>query len=507
MFGKSIENRILVGVTSFVAVMVLVGWIAINEGGRMQAFDRQFNARSVERGAALFTTNCTRCHGPDARGLLGWAPALNNPQLFGHNFVGEFEIQINALTDERAALETELAEQSPSEERIAEINARLGAGSIAAERCAAVACAEAATGESEASAESTEAATADDTAATGTEPTPEPAAAAAQPEATPTSSLESQVETAAEAAGLTAQSALQEEQTALEQELAALQAELGAEGITEERTGEINDRIIEINARLGTDSIPGLLLDLQAQRDAVLSSLGPAIEKGYDPEEPSRLDQLGWAGGLEAFIYTTLVHGRPLSGQYWPQQQSMPAWSQLAGGPLRNDQLQDLTNYILNFDKGNNWTLEDLFAIQQFAIIPGAQGPGVQDPVAPDPAAVDVAAITAELMTLAGDPQNGQTLYNGGSLACAGCHTGPNAGIVAPPLDGTWTRVTEERLAQPEFAGFTGEQYLVESILLPNDYTVPPFVAAMPPNFGERLDIQMLADIVAYLKSQDGPSP
>jgi mono/diheme cytochrome c family protein len=300
---------------------------------------------------------------------------------------------------------------------------------------------------------------------------------------------------------------LQAEQMALEEELAALQAELGTQGITEERTTEINARIAEISARLGTDSIPGQLLALRAQRDTVLNSLGPAIEKGYDPERPGRLGQLGWAGSLEAFIYTTLVHGRPVSGQYWPSSESMPAWSQTAGGPLRNDQLQDLTNYILNFDKGDNWTLEDLFAVNQFAIIPGAGGGGIEEPVAPDPTAVDVAAITAEMMTLAGDPQSGQTLYNGATLACAGCHTGANAGIIAPALEGTWTRVIEERLSQPPFAGSTGEQYLVESILLPNTYVVPPFVAAMPPNFGSRLDIQMLADIVAYLKSQDTPSP
>jgi mono/diheme cytochrome c family protein len=210
---------------------------------------------------------------------------------------------------------------------------------------------------------------------------------------------------------------------------------------------------------------------------------------------------------LQAFLYTTLVHGRPVSGQYWPSHEAMPAWSQAAGGPLRNDQLRDLTAYILNFDKGDKWTLEDLFAVNQFAIVPGAGGGGVENPVAAQPPSADeIVAITTEMMALAGDPQNGQTLYNSGRLACAGCHIA-NGGVIAPHLDGTWTRVEEVRLADPRFAGYTGEQYLVDSILLPNDYTVPPYVGAMPTDFGTRLDIQMLADLVAFLKSQDGPSP
>jgi mono/diheme cytochrome c family protein len=503
MFGKRIENRILVGVTSFVAIMVLVGWVAINEGGRMMAFEQQFGARSIERGAALFATNCTTCHGSDAHGLEGRAPALNNPQLFGHDFVGEFNDQIETLTKEMTALQTELAGGEASEERAAEINARLGTSSIAAELY---------TLTSQAAEEPTE------TTAADAEATAEPTAAApaetvsseatAEPTADETS-LEAEVEAAVEAVIPAEQQALLDEQTTLQDELAALQTELSTEGLAEERTNEINTRITEINTRLGTDTIPFLLVGLQEQRDAILSSLTPAKDKGYDPEQPSRLGQLGWAGSLDAFIYTTLVHGRPVSGQYWPAGLSMPPWSQAAGGPLRNDQLQDLTNYILNFDKGANWTLEDLFAVNQFAIVPGAAAGSITregPPVCEDPAACDVVTVTQELLTLSGDPQNGQAIYNNSGFACTGCHV-TGGGVIAPALDGTWTRVTEDRLTLPQFAGYSGEQYLVESILLPNNFTVPPYAGAMPTNFGTRLDIQMLADLVAYLHSQDGPSP
>jgi hypothetical protein len=110
------------------------------------------------------------------------------------------------------------------------------------------------------------------------------------------------------------------------------------------------------------------------------------------------------------------------------------------------------------------------------------------------------------MMALTGDPLNGQTLYQSGRLACAGCHIA-NGGIIAPHLDGTWTRVIDQRLSLPQFEGYSGEQYVVESILRPDLFTVPPYAGVMPTDFGTRLDLQMLADLVAFLKSQDGPSP
>ena len=54
MLDKSIEGRILTGTVMFVAIMILVGWVAINEEARMQAFVQQHTGRSVERGAELF---------------------------------------------------------------------------------------------------------------------------------------------------------------------------------------------------------------------------------------------------------------------------------------------------------------------------------------------------------------------------------------------------------------------------------------------------------------------
>ena len=112
----------------------------------------------------------------------------------------------------------------------------------------------------------------------------------------------------------------------------------------------------------------------------------------------------------------------------------------------------------------------------------------------------DVARILKTLDTVSGDPINGQVLYNG-DLGCSGCHLGDAP--IAPPTEGTYTRIEEVRLKDPLLAGYTPEQYLVESIVQPAHYVVPNFKNVMVNNFGDRLTLQDLADLVAFLESQD----
>jgi mono/diheme cytochrome c family protein len=191
----------------------------------------------------------------------------------------------------------------------------------------------------------------------------------------------------------------------------------------------------------------------------------------------------------------------------------MPAWSQTAGGPLRNDQVEDLTQFILNWDKGSDWTLDDLLAVNQYpkaAVDPSivaqmqsqldlmqANGGSLPEYVGVDTLIED---IMPKLADLTGDPQHGQQLYNT-TLPCSGCHL--NA-AVAPPEQGTWTRVQDVRLKEPQFAGWTGEQYIADSIIHPSDYVVPNYPDnVMPHNFGQLVTYQDLSDLIAYLKTQD----
>lgn len=159
-----------------------------------------------------------------------------------------------------------------------------------------------------------------------------------------------------------------------------------------------------------------------------------------------------------------------------------------------------LATFEQDFAADQEAALENLYAVgaayQQLALdcgyIPGDIGERVIN-------STDLAYVIEVLADLPGDPVNGQLLYS--SYGCVGCHS---VETIAPLTEGTWTRVDEIRLLEPQFAGYTHEQYLIESILLPWDYGVPEYPPnAMPNNFAERLTFQELSDLVAYLNSQD----
>lgn len=397
MLIEKIENRILVGIIMFVGIMVLVGWVAINENARMQSFQRQYLARSIERGAVLFAANCSTCHGADGRGLVGRGPGLNSPHFFGHDFTASQRSQIAALQNQ--------------------INA-------------------------------------------------------------------------------------------LEQERLDLAAELA--NVTTARREEITARLAEIGELVGSEGIPAQIAALNAEIDDIMAQLLPATLNAYPsaeqleerPDWVTRLGQAGYSDTLESYIITTLVHGRSQTRFMWGEN-AMVAWAQEAGGPLRRDQIQDLTNFILNWDKGDDWTIEDALLVNQYALVPSVGGAGGERAAA---AGTDVDAILAawEEEGIVGDPERGKAIYDnrapserGELLGCAGCHTGASQG---PATELTWSAFFNERINVPSLADYTFERYIVESIVRANDYIVPGWNAGvMPQNFGNRMSIQDLADVTAYL--------
>ncbi len=131
----------------------------------------------------------------------------------------------------------------------------------------------------------------------------------------------------------------------------------------------------------------------------------------------------------------------------------------------------------------------------------------LDDLIAAQSVGVDVDEILVELEAIYGDPLTGQLLYNGlepalgGSpLGCAGCHENE---AIAPFTAGTWTRINDIRLRLPQFADYSHRQFLVESIVRPMDYITPDYAEVMPEIYGGQLTIQQLADLVAFLDSQD----
>jgi mono/diheme cytochrome c family protein len=394
MLVERIESRILVGIVMFVGIMILIGWVAINENPRMASFTLQFEARAVERGGGLFAANCATCHGTDGLGILGRAPALNSPHLFGYDFFADIKNRRSVLEAERTTLTNERTD---------------------------------------------------------------------------------------------------------------LAIEL-AEGASDRRRVEIEARLAEINDRLNVGIEADLAL-VQSDEDALNNSILTAVDLGYDPATFSRLTQANWGGTLDAYLYTTLVHGRGQNAQLWGGN-VMAAWSQQAGGPLRSDQLRDLVAYIANWDRGDGWTVEDLLSVRQFAIVPGAGGGDA--PTAPPVGTDDEVAVLQQIADagIIGDPNRGDQLYHrraasqaGFRLGCAGCHEGA---VQGPSTDGTWERTINERLTDPLLAGYTPEQYLVESILAPGVYIVSGYQAGvMPGNYPEQLSLQDVADLLAYLRTTD----
>lgn len=169
------------------------------------------------------------------------------------------------------------------------------------------------------------------------------------------------------------------------------------------------------------------------------------------------------------------------------------------------EQAAELAGFEATLAEDPQAALEKLFAVgaayQELALACGFIPPDIATRAVGD----DVQRILNIFGEVQGDPLNGQLLYSG-ELACAGCHV-VSGGVVAPHLEGTLTRVEETRLHDPALAGYTVEQYLIESIVRPGAYIAPGYANVMPTHFGGLLTLQALADLVMYLESQDGPSP
>ncbi|MFW5709780.1 MAG: c-type cytochrome, partial [Chloroflexota bacterium] len=298
----------------------------------------------------------------------------------------------------------------------------------------------------------------------------------------------------------------------LNAELEGYRADLVSPDLTEERRAFILERREEITERIsGEGGIREQVASLEEQKQALADSLQSAVDNGYPltvnaegeiEVVSSRLEQIDWGSTLYDFTFTTLVHGRPTSISYWEGNQ-MVAWSQRAGGPLRDDQIDDLTNFILNWDRGDAWTIEDALAVRQYAIIPGAGGG--EATVTADPAGSDVQTIITQMQEqgITGDPVRGQAIYEnrerselGSRLGCSGCH-GAGAG---PATEETWASI-DDRLQSPELQGYTPEQYTIESIVQPGAYIVEGWGANMPADFGQRMSLQDIADVMIYLRS------
>jgi len=181
-----------------------------------------------------------------------------------------------------------------------------------------------------------------------------------------------------------------------------------------------------------------------------------------------RMEAMGWAGTKHGFIQGTIAAGRPWNG--------MPTWGEQFGGPLQENQVEDVTLFVLNW--------ESLELCEEPV-------EGVED---------EWPAVVIELPE--GNPENGEQLYavTYGCQACHGDATQEGAGVIGPGL------VNIEEIGAERREGYTAADYVYESILHPNAFIAPDCPtgpctepSGMPPDFGVRMTQQDMADVIAYL--------
>lgn len=216
-----------------------------------------------------------------------------------------------------------------------------------------------------------------------------------------------------------------------------------------------------------------------------LEGIAPSLNSP-DMFDGARLEEMGWTGSLEDYLELTIAAGRPVLTADYPQ--TMPTWSQEYGGPLRPDQVRDVVAYVMNYQ---GFYGDDYVAPED----------DVTDE--PEEPAYEAVGIDMESELPEGDAARGEALFlntdvapDGGTLNCNACHSTDGTAIVGPSMQGLGGRIPP---------GVDPADYVRESIVLPNATKSEGFENVnMTEGFGDRLDAQSLADIIAYLLAEFG---
>lgn len=235
-----------------------------------------------------------------------------------------------------------------------------------------------------------------------------------------------------------------------------------------------------------------------------LPGVAPALYSKYFFTQ--RLADVGYAGTLHDYVEGTVGAGRPSKAvRQWAQM--MPTWGVRYGGPLRDDQVVHITNFVLNWEDAalaQSWdpASENIDPWQPFQDGPsaapagsitytvGAQGVLA---VVPEQVAGQIVTPTETAGDSAG-PQTPPQLFL--TMGCMGCHQlGPNEiGITGPDLNEL------PNIAASRVPGQDAETYVHTSIVEPNAFVNEGFAAGtMPDNFDERMSEEEINSLVAWL--------
>ncbi len=194
-------------------------------------------------------------------------------------------------------------------------------------------------------------------------------------------------------------------------------------------------------------------------------------------DRSQRMVDMDWDGTKANYVLTTIAAGRG----------AMPTWHEQFGGPLRPDQVQNVTNFVLNWESETLCeapivTYEWPELVEEFLAGPDVTGPG--------------------------DAARGAELYDVtyGCAACHGTSDGSRPAAIGPSL----VDIDTEGATRVE--GQDALNYVYHSILYPSDFIAPDCPtgpcagppSTMPHNFGSRMgeNPQDMADILAYILGQ-----
>lgn len=214
---------------------------------------------------------------------------------------------------------------------------------------------------------------------------------------------------------------------------------------------------------------------------------GPALNSKHFFE--NRLAEVGFAGTLEDYVKLTIAAGRPSNtNAQWGV--VMPTWSTTYGGPLRDDQVQQVTDYVMNWESTAILQTPEEDPWIPFANIPVTASDavsGTETAEAPEPTDGPRAP-----EILFGNPPTG--------MACVACHNlelpedANNRGIVGPNMG---------NLADHAGARVPGEDaatYVHNSIVTPGAHLVQGYPAGvMPQDFATRMTAEEIDAMVAWL--------
>ncbi len=219
-----------------------------------------------------------------------------------------------------------------------------------------------------------------------------------------------------------------------------------------------------------------------------LPGVAPALQSHYFFTE--RIKDVNYLGSLESYVLLTVAAGRPSkTNTQWAQ--IMPTWGNTYGGPMRPDQVQQVSDYVMNFRDAALAQSAEEDPWQPFRDVskaPEAQTIGDFVPAAP----VEVSTGPRSPAELWGAGVNG--------MACLGCHnldqdqTADNRGPVGPNMKNLYER------AGSVVPGMDAETYVYTSIVDPDSHLAEGYVGGlMTPNFAERMSEEEINSLVAWL--------